>query len=788
MQRIYKKLILVSLLIVAQTTVKGQVLEKIQDAFKSYYGTFQEKIFVQTDKEHYLAGELLWLKAYNVNALTNKKVDLSKIAYVEIIDANNVAILQSKIELKNGMGSGSLIIPSTLVSGTYKLRAYTKWMQNFGPSQFFEKQLTLMNTLMAPEAKKKTKTEYDIQFFPEGGDLIESVANSVGFKVLGLDGKGVDLNGVIINQKNDTVARFRSFKFGMGKFTFTPMPNNTYKAIAGATKKEIIIKDLPLAKKQGYNMILTDNDANFLTLTVGTSNKANFVYLFAHNGEKTLAAETGTLNNGKATFKIEKAKLEEGLSHLTVFNEAGQAVSERLYFKRPIRKLKIEGGPDFSKYGARKKITVNLSLKNEKNLPENADLSVSVRRLDELQGMDQGSILSYLWLSSELKGNIESSDYYFLNNDNETNVALDNLLLTQGWRRFAWNDVVNADNKLVKFLPEVQGHLINGILKGSNGIPRINANVYLGIPGKRLQFYTSATDTLGRFVFNTKDFYGANEIVVQTNTRVDTTSIIDVKSPFSEEFSKFDYPEVDFKSNAIDELQNHSLSMQVQNAYFATQLKRFNSLHLDTTNFFGKPYKTYKLDDYTRFASMEDVLREYVSEVFISKSQKDYRIKVLGSIDFLDENPLVLLDGVPYFSMNKVMEIDPKKVKKLEIIRDTYYYGPAIFEGILNFTSYKPNFGSSYINPNAVVLDYEGMQMQREFYHPTYETDTQFSSRLPDFRNVLYWSPTVKIDANGKGTFSFFTSDLEGTYIGVINGLSTNGTPGMSSFTFEVKR
>ena len=787
MNRIYHKILLVSLLIVAQSTVNAQVLEKVQNAFKAYQGTFQEKMFVQTDKESYISGELLWLKVYNVDALTNKKVDLSKVAYVEIVDQTNTSIVQAKIELKNGLGSGSLIIPTTIASGTYKFRAYTKWMQNFGPDQFFEKRLTVMNTLIAPEAKKKA-AEYDLQFFPEGGDLVEGVANSVGFKVLGLDGKGIDLKGVIINQKNDTVARFQSSKFGMGKFAFTPLLNNTYKAIAGVTKKDIIIKDLPAAKKQGFNITLTDNETDFLTLTVGTNVKANQVYLFAHSGEKTLAAEVGTVSNGKAIFKIEKAKLNDGISHLTVFNETGQAVSERLYFKRPSQQLKIEGSTDFSKYGVRKKITVNLQLKNEKNEAENADLSVSIRKLDSLQGMDQHDILSYLWLSSELKGSIESPAYYFLNADKETNSALDNLLITQGWRRFAWNDVMNNSTALVKFLPDAQGHLINGTLKSLNGRPRINAYVYLGVPGNRLQFYTSATDTLGRFVFNTKDFYGANEIVVQTNTRVDTASIIDIKSPFSERFSIFDYPELNFKPSLLKELQNHSLSMQVQNAYFANQLKKLNALNVDTTNFFGKPYKTYKLDDYTRFPIMEDVLREYVSEVFISKAQKDYRVKVLGGVDFLEESPLVLLDGVPYFNMNKVMEIDPKKVKKLEVVRDQYYYGPAVFDGILNFTSYKPNFGASYINPNAVVLDYEGMQIQREFYHPTYETDLQLNSRLPDFRNVLYWSPASKTDGKGKGEFSFFTSDLEGTYIGIINGLSENGVPGKSTFTFEVKK
>ncbi len=184
---------------------------------------------------------------------------------------------------------------------------------------------------------------------------------------------------------------------------------------------------------------------------------------------------------------------------------------------------------------------------------------------------------------------------------------------------------------------------------------------------------------------------------------------------------------------------------------------------------------------------MEDVLREYVSEVFITLLQKEYHIKVLGKVDFLEENPLILLDGVPYFNMNKVMEIDPKTIRKLEVVRDQYYLGPSTFNGILNFTSYKPNFGSSYINPNAVVLDYDGMQIQREFYHPSYETATQVNSRLPDFRNVLYWSPAMHTDAKGKVAFNFYSSDLPGTYIGVVNGLSEEGVFGTTTFTFEVK-
>ncbi|MCY1522892.1 hypothetical protein D9M68_577700 [compost metagenome] len=495
-------------------------------------------------------------------------------------------------------------------------------------------------------------------------------------------------------------------------------------------------------------------------------------------------AETGNLTNGRVAFSIAPDQLSEGVNLFTVFNEAGRPVAERLYFKRPAQHLQLEAKPEFSIYDTRKKVSVDLLL-NSKNAP--ADLSVSVRRLDSLQGMDHDDIESYLWLSSALRGRIESPSYYFQHADKETDLALDHLLLTQGWRRFSWDKTLNRNPSALKFLPEMNGHLVSGELKNENGQPKINTLIYMGIPGKRVQFYSALTDTAGRFAFNTKALYGLNEIIVQTDTKTDTTSKIIIRSPFLEEYGTFDFNALTPDVMPLEELKNYNVSMQVQNVYATSQINRFKPLKIDSGISYGKPSVRYRLDDYTRFEQMEDVLREFVKEVFISKSQNNYHVKIVGKTDYLNENPLVLLDGVPYFNMNHLMEIDPKKIKSLDVITELYYYGPAIFEGILNFISYKPNLANIAINPNAVVLDYEGLQTQREFYKPEYETETQRKNRLPDFRNVLFWAGKIPVDGTGKAHFDFYTSDLPGTYIGVINGLSQTGSAGSTTFTFKVK-
>ena len=111
------KIFLACLLVVTQLTLRAQVLKKVQSRFDLYHqNTFQEKLFIHTDKEQYLTGELLWFKIYNVDAVTNKAVDLSKVAYVEILDQNNHAVVQAKIALKNGSGNGSVYIPLTLLN------------------------------------------------------------------------------------------------------------------------------------------------------------------------------------------------------------------------------------------------------------------------------------------------------------------------------------------------------------------------------------------------------------------------------------------------------------------------------------------------------------------------------------------------------------------------------------------------------------------------------------------------------------------------------------------------
>jgi hypothetical protein len=113
--------------------------------------------------------------------------------------------------------------------------------------------------------------------------------------------------------------------------------------------------------------------------------------------------------------------------------------------------------------------------------------------------------------------------------------------------------------------------------------------------------------------------------------------------------------------------------------------------------------------------------------------------------------------------------------------------GSVNFPGIMNWTTYTGDLGGYILDPRATVVDYEGLQLKREFYSPSYATDEEVASHLPDFRNVLYWAPQLSTNGQGKGTLSFYSSDLPGKYIVVVEGLAADGRAGSGIASFEVE-
>ena len=218
---------------VSLASAQKQEWDSLTQKFVRYQkNTLQEKKFAHLDRSLYVAGETVWLKLYYIDGYFHRPLDISKVAYVEILDRDNKAIIQTKISLKDGTGNGQLLLPVTINSGNYLVRVYTNWMKNFSSEYYFQQQITILNTVRRTEPIPKNNSPlYDIQFFPEGGYLVDGIKSTVAFRIVDQSGMGKDILGAILNQRGDTVVSFRPLKFGIGNFTFLPSSSEQYKVV-----------------------------------------------------------------------------------------------------------------------------------------------------------------------------------------------------------------------------------------------------------------------------------------------------------------------------------------------------------------------------------------------------------------------------------------------------------------------------------------------------------------------------------------------------------------------------
>jgi hypothetical protein len=757
--------------------------------------TFKEKIFVHTDKPFYLAGEVLWCKLYCVDATTHKPLDLSKVAYLELLDKDNRPILQGKSPLHQGQGETSFYLPPSINTGNYRLRAYTSWMKNFGPESFFEEPLTVVNTFkgfIVDSAKPQPpNVPYTLTFFPEGGDLVNNLPSTVAFEATDDWGRPITTSGYVVTDKRDTVAFFHTGPEGMGKFSLTPSSAYTYTAIFRCPDDITRSQALPAMLDKGYTIHLRENDTKTLFLTVYASPtlQPGRTRLVSSTGSLTTTSAEPVISGDSAVFQVDRSRLQDGVSRFTLIDETGSPVAERLFFTPPGGMLNITAASDRPEYGLRRKVQLSLSVKGEDGSPRPSRLSIAVYRLDTLQGYPTTDITRYLWLSSELKGHLPAIAL--------TSADADLLMLTHGWRRFDAPAIRQpASPSKPRFTPELRGQLISGrITDARSGAALQDVITWISAPGPHFQFASAQTDDDGRFQIELKDFYGKDGLVIHANTRFNDSFKVDIFSPYSEQYTKGPLRPLILTDSQRSLLTRHSIAVQTQNIYTGDSLNRFRLPVVDTLPFYGHPDFTYRLDEFVRFTTMEEVLREYVREINVNRVRGQLHLLMLNEPAkevFDDGKTLVLLDGIPVPD-DRIFTYDPQKVRRLDVIDREYILGPCHFSGIASYITYKGDYEGLALDPLTQLVDYEGLQWHREFYAPKYETPLQARSRMPDFRNLLYWNPSVTAGADpgnpqspGSATLDFYTSDMPGSYLIVVQGLSPDGQTGVTYQRFTV--
>lgn len=344
----------------------------------------------------------------------------------------------------------------------------------------------------------------------------------------------------------------------------------------------------------------------------------------------------------------------------------------------------------------------------------------------------------------------------------------------------------------IRYLPEPTGYLIRGYIRDKNsGAPMTGELLSLSFVGTQARCSFAKSDASGQFLFPVRE-YGKKEIVIQRLSHEKNGYLIDLAYTFL-----FD-TELTYKTGPyyidttrMGEINGAVISMQVNRIYDPFLQKKSVRLHDGSfPDFFGEPDRTIILADYIELTTLREVFHEIVPEAIPTGKNENSSLRLINGhpgIDF-SSPPLVLIDGVPVYEIDKVLAIKSSVIEKIEILNTRYFLNDIVIEGIINIVSRRGDLSMLDFDPSIFRLEHDGLQDEYEICAPDYSSDSLRMSRIPDFRNTLFWDPALSTDREGKATIEFYTSDEAGDYTVIVEGFSSDGRRGRSVDTLHVGR
>ena len=660
---------------------------------------------------------------------------------------------------------------------------------------------------------KAVSSQTDMQFFPESGPLVNGVRSRVAFKATGPHGTGVPVKGVITDEANTTVAEFEATNFGMGFFRLQPEAGKNYQAkVSFPDGSEKVIK-LPTAIDNGYVLSVFNNpETDTILVRVNASKAAvaagQSLSLVIQTGGNVHYASTVPLNKPAFSVMIPAKELPSGIAQFTLFSPTGDPINERIAFVQGNDLMNLKLSTAKKTYAPKEKIEVTLEALDQKNTPIRGNFSVSVINeasvpVDETK---ESSILSHILLSADIKGYIEKPGYYFTNPTAETKTNLDLLMMTQGYRRFTWKDIMSDNPLKLAFKAEKLTSDITGKLVTLNKkpLPVIGGQVILlnnklgGIIG------TQITDANGAFKFD--NLLMTNELtftlsglgqkgsknveILADKMKQETMSPNPNRADIDTDLRKTLQASYNNSKRQEEDIQKRGMlgRTQILKEVKITAGKRKNQFgvqrmmdgHADQTVRYKIGDETFmNLMDWVKFRVPNLIFRQDDSEqcglIFVPVSRNE----VMGII--VDGRPISQCESQDFFQM------DPSDIERMDIVRTNQALINMLGGPALLFTT-KRGVGvlRKTYTPNVVNINPRGYNVVREFYSPVYNNDGN-DSRVADLRSTLYWNPSLMTGADGKVKFNFFNSDGLGSHRILVEGINADGTLGRQIFKYEVK-
>ena len=793
------------------------VFQQYMNQAQTFANNFpREKAYLHFDNTSYYVGDTIWFKAYVTLAEQQTFSQISRPLYVELVDQTGHIADKQIIKLTQGEGNGQFILPPSMLSGYYEVRAYTRWMLAFNEPQYFsrtfpiyqltnsdklERSITTYELSSSMENRpSETEEKLNVRFFPEGGQLVEGVTSQVAFKAESKNEGNIELSGTIYTKEGAEITSFETLHDGMGRFEYTPSAQPAIAKVDFQGKKYEFT--LPQALPNGY-VLSTVSNAGALLVRVfcnAATPQDTLAVFISHQGRPYVHQLISCRSDAPQEFILPTRKLPAGVLQVSLINRAGNTLCERFVFANPRAPLQISTKKLKEVYAPYAPIRCELQIKNAKGEPVSGELSVSIRdgvRSDYLEY--DNNIFTDLLLTSDLKGYIHQPGYYFASPSPRKQTELDVLLMVHGWRKYDMSQAISTAPFTPLQLPETQlalnGQVKSTILK--NKLKDIALSV---IVKKDDQFITggTVTDENGRFTIPVEDFEGTTEAVIQTRKvgkerNKDASILIDRN--FSPAPRAYGYKELHPEWKDL--------------AYWQQKAESFDSLYMDSIR---KVEGLYVLDE----VEIKSKRRQGSNMATkISEKSIDAYYDVRRSVDVLRDNgkivttiPELMEKLSPQFYWDRTNDKHTYRQKPICYIMDNHILSETETQMMLTevdgLASIIISKGTGGIDDDIIqntkmseVTDSTGVDISKldkysvfyliplprrdvlnksqsavlgtrqtviqgytrplEYYSPAYPTKELYMDKV-DKRRTLYWNPSVQADENGKAVIECYNN------------------------------
>ncbi|MFA6872577.1 MAG: Plug domain-containing protein [Bacteroidaceae bacterium] len=636
-----------------------------------------------------------------------------------------------------------------------------------------------------------SNTDYNVTFFPEGGDLLAAPNQIVAFKVQATNGYSLPITGRVLNSKGVEVAQIKTMTDGMGAFNLNAESGEKYTAEVTSEGGIKHTFDLPEVKEKGIKLMARHTSAGISYQLIKTESTPwpDTLYVVAHT--RGLLRYMQIVGAQLQTDLIQEQYLKDGITHLLLLNKAGKTISERLVFVKNARQPFAILTPDKKSYGPREKVQVALNVQDPSGAPLSGDFSVSI--VDEgLVPQDSlaENICSNLLLTSDLKGFIENPGRYFLLSNKRALAELNLLMLTHGWRRFKMDDLTQKPDTSFRYFVE-RGMTFMARVKPVVGSPQgLRVTGTTSKPGSEGgAFFTGLADAEGNVVLSGPDFPDSTKFEVRSYTSNKLPCILTMMPELKMRVANTKTP---YPDGLKKEAENNEAMTAARKRYFAeggmplyslkeveVKAKKNRGRSPSDPNYLLSTLSDRHFDEsFFKDLGMQNAfeLLQQVPGLTVSEDG--------ASIVFMNtpsKVPLLIINDLEYDDHSVLQSYTTDEIERLDILKYNAA-GLAVLGSkgsngaiILSVkTTVKPDFSEK---KNVVYFSPKGYNSSIEFYNPVYSTPTLKAKTTTDLRNTLYWNPHMKIDDSGIGMFDYYTDDRGGAQQIILEGLTTDGRP-----------